>query len=80
MWGHYGYLRSLGGMWGCHRAIWGHKGGDQEGYLGDMGLQWGYWGIMGSLRGILKGYLGDIWVAVGSLWGCKAIRRDVGLS
>ena len=36
---------------------------------------------MGSLRRILRGYLGDIWgygVVVGSLWGRKAIRRDVG--
>ena len=60
LWGHDGDLRSLGGMWGCHRAIWGHKGGIERGYLGDMGL---LWATMGSLRGIFWGY----GVIVGSL-------------
>ena len=48
LWGRYGDVRSLGRMWGCHRAIWGHKGGRKGGYRGDMGT---LWATMGSLGG-----------------------------
>ena len=44
LWGRYGDVRPLEGMWGCHRDIGGHKGGDE----GDI---WGICGCCGVTMG-----------------------------
>ena len=78
LWGHYGDIRSLGGMWGCHRAIWGIKGdnrGDFWGIWGCCGVLGHYGDTEGDIRGILGGYLGDM----GSLWGRYDIRSLGGM-
>ena len=72
LWGRYGDVRPLEGMWGCHRAIWGHKGGIERGYWGDMGLLWATMGSLGGYlgdMGLLWGRYGDI-KSLGGMWGC----------
>ena len=79
---------AVGSLWGC-KAIrrdvglpYGHCGGRKGDSRGDI---WGIWGCCGVLghhgvtEGDMRGILGGYGVVVGSLWGHKVIRRDVGL-